>query len=258
MGTLVPGLCSVTMRRRPAAEVVAVAAAAGLATVEWAGDHHAPPGDRATAAALRARTADAGLTVAAYGSYLRAGGTDPAEIAATVATAVALGAPRIRIWAGTLASAEATPAQRAAVAADTRRICDASADAGIAVAFECHARTLTDDPASTLALLADVARDNAATYWQPPNDLPDAGAIATLDALLPHVAAAHAFSWWPGTQRRRLHERRALWQAAVGRLNTGDRSRDVLLEFVPDDDPALVAPEAATLHRLLGLPPRSA
>ncbi|GGM02890.1 sugar phosphate isomerase/epimerase family protein [Dactylosporangium sucinum] len=251
MGTLITGLCSVTLRRHPAAEVVALAAAARLETIEWAGDLHAPPGDRATAADLRARTADAGLSVAAYGSYLRAGSTDPAEISATVGTATALGAPRIRIWAGTEASADATGSRRAAVAADTRRMCDEAADAGITVAFECHARTLTDDPASTLSLLADVARPNVGTYWQPPNGMPDAAALDTLDALLPHVAAVHAFSWWPGTHRRRLHERRHLWQAAAARLRTDVRSRDVLLEFVPDDEPTLVVPEAATLRRLL-------
>ncbi|WP_304524586.1 TIM barrel protein [Dactylosporangium sp. AC04546] len=251
MGTLIPGLCSVTLRRHPAAEVVAVAAAAGLTTIEWAGDLHAPPGDRTTAAGLRARTADAGLSVAAYGSYLRAGRTDPAEITATVGTAVALGAARIRIWAGAEASAGATAAGRAAVAADTRRVCDEAADAGITVAFEYHTATLTDDPASTLALLADVARPNAGTYWQPPNGMPDAAALDTLDAVLPHVTAVHAFSWWPGTHRRRLHERRRLWQAVAARLRAVDRSLDVLLEFVPDDDPSLVTPEAAALRRLL-------
>ncbi|MFG2044836.1 sugar phosphate isomerase/epimerase family protein [Dactylosporangium sp. NPDC048998] len=251
MGTLIPGLCSVTLRHLPSEHIVAVAAEAGLATIEWGGDLHVPPGDLANAAQVRERTLQAGLTTAAYGSYLRAGSTNTAEITATVATAVALGAPRIRIWAGTQGSAETTAEQRAAVAAAARRVCDEARDAGIMVAFECHARTLTDDPASALALLDDVDRPNAGMYWQPPNDRPDAAALATLDALLPRIVAVHAFSWWPGTQRRRLYERWRLWRAAAARLHTLPRACDVLLEFVPDNDTGIVATEAETLRRLL-------
>ncbi|MEV4517097.1 TIM barrel protein [Dactylosporangium sp. NPDC049525] len=238
------GLCSVTLRRHPVADVVAVAAGAGLAAIEWAGDHHVPPGDPATAAEVGARTRDAGLAVAAYGSYFRC--TGPAG--ATVAAAAALGAPRIRIWAGTTGSADAAPDERAAVAAAARRICDEAGGHGITVAFECHGNTLTDTPASALALLADVDRPNAAMYWQPPNDLPDAAALGTLETLLPHIVAVHAFSWWPGTHRLRLDERHHLWHAAAALLPAGI---DVLLEFVPGDDPALVAPEAAALRRIL-------
>ncbi|WP_460491263.1 sugar phosphate isomerase/epimerase family protein [Dactylosporangium cerinum] len=192
------GLCSVTMRRHPVPDVVAVAAAAGLTAIEWAGDHHVPPSDPAAAAAAGARTRDAGLTVAAYGSYFRC--DDPLAATGTVAAAVALGAPRIRVWAGATGSANASPQQRAAVAAAARRICDEAGGHGLTVAFECHRDTLTDTPASALALLAAVDRSNAAMYWQPPNDLPDAAAVGTLEALLPHVVAVHAFSWWPGTR----------------------------------------------------------
>ncbi|WP_327003890.1 hypothetical protein OHA72_54040 [Dactylosporangium sp. NBC_01737] len=54
--------------------------------------------------------------------------------------------------------------------------------------------------------------------------------------------------------QRALHERPGeltagqLWRAAAALLPGGI---DVLLEFVPGDDPALVAPEAAALRRIL-------
>ena len=38
-----PGLCSVTFRELDAERVVELAAEAGLACVEWAGDVHVPP-----------------------------------------------------------------------------------------------------------------------------------------------------------------------------------------------------------------------
>src|SRR4051812_32305936 len=67
------GLCSVTLRRLAVPEVLAAAAAAGLECIEWGGDIHVPPGDSALARQVGAATADAGLQVASYGSYFRAG-----------------------------------------------------------------------------------------------------------------------------------------------------------------------------------------
>ena len=43
------GLVSVTFRQLPADEVVAVAAKAGLAAIEWGGDVHVPLGNLVTA-----------------------------------------------------------------------------------------------------------------------------------------------------------------------------------------------------------------
>jgi hypothetical protein len=69
-----------------------------------------------------------------------------------------------------------------------------------------------------------------------------------LDVLrrLPRVPAVHVFSWWPGSTRLRLRERRELWRAVFATFTAGD----ALLEFVPDDDPALVSEEAEELRRV--------
>src|SRR5205085_2622842 len=84
-----------------------------------------------------------------YGSYFRAG--DPlGEFEAVLETARALGAPRIRIWAGRTGSAEASAAQRAAVAEGARVAAELAGD--IEVALEFHGGTLTDEPASAVAL----------------------------------------------------------------------------------------------------------
>src|SRR3954470_14190851 len=107
-----PGLCSVTLRRLGVEDVVRVAAEAGLEAIEWGGDVHVPPGDDAAADAARAAGEAAGVAVASYGSYFRAG-DDPLEAFAAVRdTAERLGAPRIRIWAGSAGSAGAAGARR--------------------------------------------------------------------------------------------------------------------------------------------------
>jgi len=241
-----PGLCSVTLRALGVETVAHVAAEAGLEAIEWGGDVHVPPGDLAAADAARAAGDAAGLAVASYSSYFRAGDDSPADFAAVRETAERLGAPRIRIWAGSAGSAGASPERRAAVADAVRRAAETAH--GMEVALEYHKGTLTDDPRSTLALLEAVARPSVRAYWQPPEGMPDGLALDGLRRLLPHVGALHVFSWWPGTERRPLAERAALWRAALDLA--GDV--DALLEFVPGDDPAVVAREAATLRELGG------
>jgi 3-dehydroshikimate dehydratase len=238
-----PGLCSVTLRALSAEDVVAAAAAAGLTAIEWGADVHVPPGDRGAAERAREAGARAGVAVASYGSYFRAG--DPlAGFAAVLDSARALGAPRVRIWAGRVGSAGASAAERAAVTDGVRAAVALAGD--VEVALELHGGTLTDEPASAVALLE--AAEGARTYWQPPQGAPDAVALAGLRAVLPWLAAVHVFSWWPRAERHPLAARADLWRQALALA--GDV--DALLEFVPGDDPSVLAREAATLRELGG------
>lgn len=184
---LTPGLCSITYRQLDADGVLDLAARAGLAAVEWGADVHVPAGDLATARSVAARTAGAGLTVASYGSYFRAGVHD--GFADVLATAVALGAPRIRVWAGDRGSAGADRVPVVTALADAVR---RAADAGVEVGTESHGGTLTDTTASTLLLLEEVddlvGAPALTTYWQPTVDAPDDDALTELAVLLPAPA----------------------------------------------------------------------
>jgi 3-dehydroshikimate dehydratase len=244
------GMCSVTLRHRPVPEVLEVMAAAGLSCVEWAGDRHVPAGDVEAAAAVLRLGLAAGVRVASYGSYFRAGPHGPDAFVPVLRSAVALRAPRIRIWAGDTGSAAATPQQRRAVAAVSRTAAAMAADEGVRLSFEYHGGTLTDSPESTLTLIEDIGRPDVGTYWQPPVGLSDSDAVDGLERLLPHVTAVHVFSWWPQRQRLPLHDRAALWRSAFALLERTGRDHDALLEFVADDDPARVTEDAATLAGL--------
>lgn len=248
--TLRPGLCSVTLRSHTTDEVIDLARAAELGAVEWGGDVHAPPGKLGTAREISSRTLDAGLFVAAYGSYLRLGvgsGSDTDVLT----TAVALGAPRVRVWAGTAGSHESDLNQRRAVAEHARALAAPAADLGLTIGLEFHGGTLTDTVDSTLALLADIDRPEVVgTYWQPPQSMDDASALDGLRRVLPWTVAVHAFSWWPGDTRLPLDHRRPFWESALAILDDGV-GRDVLLEFVRDDDPGQVRADAASLRRWL-------
>ncbi|WP_250036610.1 sugar phosphate isomerase/epimerase family protein [Paractinoplanes maris] len=248
--TVRPGLLSVTLRHLTPEEVVAIAADAGLAAVEWGGDIHVPHGDLDAAARVAALTTRAGLEVSAYGSYYRLGHSDDQE--AVVATAIRLGAPAIRVWAGRQGSASAGAAYRARVRDDALRLAGLAGDIGIVLEY--HRDTLTDTRMSTAALLDDVRGAGVRSLWQPqPERSPDENA-GDLRALLPDLANLHVFAWNPDRSRLPLAAHRDRWAAwlAVAAEAPGDRFAS--LEFVPGDDPAQVRTDAATLRAVLPRP----
>ncbi|WP_433273476.1 sugar phosphate isomerase/epimerase family protein [Actinosynnema sp. CS-041913] len=240
------GLASVTFRDRPVEQVVGLAADAGLGVVEWGGDVHVPPGDLAGAARAARLCRENGLAVGTYGSYYKPGASDPADFAPVLATAEALGAPRIRVWAGVKGSADVGPAERAVITDDLRRCAESAAGRGIAVTAEHHVESLTDELGSAVRLLDDV---DLVAHWQP-REAPDVrDCLTEVTALLPRLAAVHAFSWGPDgfTERLPLSARADLWQPLLNLLAEDGRDRHVVLEFVPDDSPEAFRRDAATL-----------
>lgn len=250
MTTIRPGLCSVTFRELSPERIVTLAADAGLEVIEWGGDVHVPPGDVVRAAQVARATADAGLAVCSYGSYFRAGAGE--ELTPILDSAEALGADRVRVWAGSVGSAEATREDRVGTVA---RLQSATAEAsarGIGLALEFHSGTLADTAPTTLQLLADVGSPALTTYWQPTVAAPDDVALAEYRAIAAHTSAAHVFSWWPAKERLPLRARDELWRRLFAAASAAERPpRDALLEFIPDADPDLLAAEAATLRAYL-------
>ncbi|MFF3175420.1 sugar phosphate isomerase/epimerase family protein [Streptomyces sp. NPDC057900] len=246
VGGIRPGLCSVTFRRLPAAEVARRAAGAGLEVIEWGADVHAPAAEPGTVREVREATDRYGMTCCSYGSYFRATPGELADFPAVARAAVLLGADRIRVWAGAAGSRSASPGERRETVRCLREAARIAAGHGLLVATEFHGGTLTDTVPSTVRLLDEVGAENVRTYWQPPLDTPDEEALAGLAELAGRVCAVHAFSWWPGNNRLPLADRSQLWGAALGLL--AGRGVEALLEFVPGDDPGVLAREAAVLR----------
>ncbi len=250
MSMIYPGLVTITFRKLTPQQVVDSAAAAGLAGIEWGGDVHVPHGNLARAAEVRKLTADAGLTVTAYGSYYMAGVSENEGLAfeQVLDTARELGAPLIRVWAGKKGSAEIDAACRASVVADCQRVAALAAQAGIVVASEYHGGTLTDTDVSTAAFLSEVPHDNFRSYWQPRSGISVPQSIKGLQEVLPRLAHLHVFHWWPDhSHRRPLAEGSDGWLRYLKLAATIPGDRFAMLEFVPHDDPAILATEAATL-----------
>ena len=251
-GIIRPGICSVTYRDLDLAQVVEVTARAGLECIEWSGSAHVLPGDLDAARRARALTENAGIAVASYGSYLRFDGSDdPGAERDVIEAAQAMGAPRVRVWAGSCDSAEVGPDDRALIVRRIQEFTDAAGQEGLEVGLEFHGRTLTDEITSTERLLVEIGRENLRTYWQPHQGMPSDQAVQTLHRVLPQVSTIHVFSWWPMAERLPLSERAELWREVFTVLAADGSDRDALLEFVPGDEPGVLDREAATLRELI-------
>lgn len=246
------GLVSITFRQLSPREIVDLVRQADLAGIEWGGDVHVPHGDVERAREVRQITADAGLQVAAYGAYYRVGHVDTGPFEAVLETAVALGAPLIRVWAGRQGTDTADEAYLEQVVEDSRRIADLAAAEHIPIAYEFHRNTLTDTNEAARKLLEAVNHPNVKSYWQPPRGAGVEYNLAGLDAVLPWLTNVHVFNWDRTTYARLPLAGASLeWLQYLRKVNASGRDHYALLEFVRDDDPDQFLQDAAALRSWL-------
>jgi len=247
-----PGLVSITFRKLSPEEIIRLASDCDLSGIEWGGDVHVPHGNTKRAAEIAKRSLDAGLMTAAYGSYYRAACSEKEGLPfeEVLETAVVLEAPTIRVWAGCKGSDKNDPHYFEEVVADLDRIGKMAVKAGCTVSLEFHADTLTDCTASARRLLESLPSHGVQTYWQPPVGASTEEAIEGLLMVLPRLSNVHVFHW-EGNKRRPLSEGAERWAQYFQILRTKNAPRWALLEFVENDDPAVLAREAATLRKLL-------
>ena len=246
-----------TFRALAPTAIIELAAAAGIAAIEWGSDRHVPPGDATLARETAQRCGDAGIRISSYGSYIEAGGPSGQAFAPVLESALTLGAPVIRVWAGArgVGSLDTQSAARQAAADALRAIADQARAHGIAIALEFHPRTLTDTVASTLALLSEIDRRNIYTYWQPRPGIDLDESLGELSQVQDRLAHLHVFAWDAQSRRLPLADHEALWlprlrrSVAIAMPLAGPRM--AMIEFVARDDPTAFRRDAQTLSRWL-------
>lgn len=251
---MLPGLVSVTFRRKTPREILELMIRAELCAIEWGADVHVPPGDVATAGVVGEMTRQSGVIIASYGSYHRMGGVDDAFLR-VLDSASALGAPVVRVWAGDRPSAAYTPAQLEDFIASARRMGDACEERGLSLALEYHGGTLTDTPDAARALFDRLRHPAILSHWQPPVGLADADCLDALHRMAPDLAHLHVFSWDVTGQRLPLSARETLWRQALSAADIAPDymsiPRCALLEFVRGDDPDQLIADAHALRSWL-------
>lgn len=232
------GLLSVTFRKLSPREIVKLVASSKLHAIEWGGDIHVRPGDIKTADEVRRMTTEEGISIASYGSYYRVGdeSNTPGTFEYVLETAVALGAPSIRVWAGNRGSESADEDWRHIAVQDTVRIAEYSAKHGITIDFEFHGGTLTDSVQSTIRLLEQVNHSNVRCNWQAPVHESPEQRLQGLRQIRPWLANIHVFHW-KQTIRRPLIEGIEEWAQYASAIRETGSAHYMMLEFVKDDDP---------------------
>jgi sugar phosphate isomerase/epimerase len=251
---MLPGLVSITFRKLSPGQVVELCRENQLKAIEWGGDVHVPHGDLAAAAEVGQLMSQNNLISAAYGSYYRLA-VSPRQglsFSSVLASAVALDTKAIRVWAGNRGSADADTNWRRQIIDDALRCADLAAEKGIRICYEFHGDTLTDTVESTCNLLAETDHPFIKTLWQPPHGRPLDECLSSLRLLAPRLHHVHAFHWWPDPSHRLpLREGWDRWASYIATLRSIGCDPDILLEFVPNDDPAALVDDALVLRELL-------
>jgi sugar phosphate isomerase/epimerase len=262
-----PGLCSITFHPLSAEEALALAATAGLEGIEWASKSHVPLGDLQAAKRVRNQTVDAGLVVTSYGTYYRVGSGE--EFSPVLETALALGAPIIRVWAGQKDYAKSSPEEIGRIVEETLCVADLCTAAGLKIGFEHHDGTLTSRNAGATEFASLVEHPAVRFYWQPLKGFSPDYCLAGLEALKSRLAHVHVFQWTFGSPEANtldpekheptaetlfmhlLEDGRALWEGYLRPLADDSAEHWALLEFAKDNSIENFRKDAVTLRSMI-------
>jgi 3-dehydroshikimate dehydratase len=244
------GLVSVTFRNLQPTEIVDLVKQAGLNGIEWGGDVHVPQGNVRRANEVLITTVDAGLQVAAYGSYYRVGcETNLVPFEKVLETAMGLRAPTVRVWAGDRSSRQADAIWWNKVVEDSQRMGALAAQAGINIAFEYHEETLTDTSGSACRFLRDINRTNVLSYWQPPVAMNFDARLEGLKEIVPWLSNLHVFNQ-SGDEPDPLAEGTADWSQYMDIVRDLPGDRFCMIEFVKGGSPSQFFEDAEALKKI--------
>ena len=177
-----------------------------------------------------------------------------------LATAVALQARTIRVWAGTTNLEEAAEGDVERVVADTLRIARMAEEAGMTISFEYHGGTYTNTDANARTFAGRVVHPSVRFYWQPPHGQDVDSCLTGLQSLLERITNVHVFHWRlregdggkPTIENLLLEEGTGRWQKFLDLLTILPGEHWAHLEFTRDENPANTVRDARTLLGMLG------
>ena len=239
------GMTSVTFREKSIEEISVLAKSAGLSLIEWGADRHVLPLDFDAIRIAREQMEKHELLCYSYGSYYRMIEKDEDTFRAICKTSQALGASIVRTWLGRTGSEKVTPERYADLLEETKKLADMAAKYGQTLAFEFHGKTLNDNGESSITFLADCAKENVKTYWQP---LSYSDNEKNLSLVLPYLCAVHVFNWDDDYRRYPLADGTPAWKKYLQILKDADISTKLIMEFVKDDTSEQFLTDAAVLR----------
>ena len=240
------GLVSISFRNKSVEEIIELCRRAGLDYIEWGSDVHVPAGNVERAKEVRNLTENAGLRISSYGSYYKVGSKMGFE--EVLASAKALGAPIIRVWAGTRPSRDVDEEYYNRMVEDGIRIRELASAVGIRLDFEYHRNTMTDNIVSARRIMDDTGINS---YWQPNPEISYEEKINEVTELRRQLEIIHVYAWTfkDGENiRHMLSEQMDEWEDYSFIAGT---ENIYLLEFAKDDDEENIVKDAKTLKDIL-------
>lgn len=252
------GLVSITFRQLSPEQIIDLVGQARLQGIEWGGDIHVPPNDLQRAKRIGQLTREAGLDIAAYGSYYRFNEDDRMlpKFQEILQTASALETDVIRVWAGAAGSVETDEETYVKVVKDLQKAGEYAVHQQLQLALEYHGGTLTDQTKSAVRLMQDIDHPAVKVYWQPPVDKSISERLDSLQQITPWLSNLHVFQW-DKSSRLPLINGIVEWREYLQALYLNKSKlppmpkRYAMIEFVKGDSPEQFLEDAATLKSLL-------
>lgn len=245
------GMTSLTLRNHTVADVIQCAKNANLSGIEWGvSDEHLPLCDVARAEEIKELSREAGLEIFSLGSYCD---MDDREICdRTLDTAVILGAPIIRIWAGTKYSRDCSDEYKKMIVENTIYLAEKAEKHNIVIGFEYHASTLAENPDAAIWLVKAVNRNNVGLYWQPDYNLSPEENRLDRDRVLPFcIGNLHIQNYSEECSYQPLSEIEDVLHLYYDDLKHEDYR--LMIEFVKDGKVESLNADAETLKKVISL-----
>ena len=242
------GLVSVSFRSLSPEAVIQAASAAGLFSIEWGSDVHAPCDDFERLAEIVSLQSTYGIRCCSYGTYFRLGVTPMEELPKYIKAAKQLGTNILRLWFGDKAAEEYSEEQRPALFDACREAAALAEREQVILCMECHIKSYTQTKEGALELMRAVGSPAFRMYWQPNQFREIEENLAYARLLRDYIIHIHVFQW-KEKNRFPLSDGMEEWKCYLKEISG---EHDLLLEFMPDDDVRSLPAEAATLRKLIG------
>lgn len=245
------GMTSLTLGGYTPAQVITVAKEAGIQGIEWGvSEGHMALKDAQRAQIIRKLSQESGIEIFSLGAYCYM--EDREECDQVLETAVLLGAPVIRIWAGTKPPCECEESYKDLIAKNTFYMAERAVKRGIKLGFEYHPWTLTETAEDAVDLIKRVNHPSVALYWQPSGGLSIEKNVHNRNLVLPMcVGNIHVQNYSSTAGYGLLSEIRERLEVYFGDIRHEDYH--VMIEFVKDGSVENLKADAAALQEIIGV-----
>lgn len=249
------GLTSVTFRHLKPVQIAEYMNSAGIETIEWGSDIHAPCGDTENAEYIKKISDEHGIEISSYGSYYRLGENDnpQKEFEKYLSVARILCAPVIRIWTGVYDFEDADGEYYAKCVEEAKLICDMAKSYGIVIGAEYHNGTLTNNADNAVRFLKDIGKSNFKLYYQYNPREGCAENLISAEKMMPYICNIHIFNIDIYGKHYFFDENDAenFWLALCRKLVKRGCDTNLLFEFLKQADLAGLKKDAHIMKNIM-------